>query len=70
MRQVTVLQRCLKDDKTKKKKHSTSNLKKKQLILLCDFIQFEFVERGDRGNGGWGGGGDTPRLDPKKKKCL
>lgn len=69
MRQVTVLQRCLKDDKTKIK-NSTSNLKKKQLILLCDFIQFEFFERGDRGNGGWGGGGDTPRLDPKKKKCL
>lgn len=54
MRQVTVLQRCLKDDKTKIK-NSTSNLKKKQLILLCDFIQFEFFERGDRGNGGWGG---------------
>lgn len=66
MRQVTVLQRCLKDDKTKIK-NSTSNLKKKQLILLCDFIQFEFFERGDRGNGGWGGGGDTPCLDPKKR---
>lgn len=59
MRQVTVLQRCLKDDKTKIK-NSTSNLKKKQLILLCDFIQFEFFERGDRGNGGWGGGEILP----------
>lgn len=58
MRQVTVLQRCLKDDKTKIKNIVLVILKKKQLILQCDFIQFEFFERWDRWNGGWRGGGE------------